>query len=107
MGHVRMTPLNEDTVEQAALEWLSELGYETCFGPDIAPGEPAAARASYDDVLLLDTLRPALQRINPGMPDAAIDEAIRKIQRTESQSPVINNHTFHRQLTEGVDVAYR
>jgi type I restriction enzyme R subunit len=100
-------PLTEDTVEQAALDWLRELGYHTRFGPDIAPAEPAAERASYDEVLLLGRLRAALERLNPNMPPSARDEAIRKIQRTESQSPVINNHTFHRLLTEGVDVAYR
>ena len=27
--------LSEDTVEQAALEWLSEIGYETRYGLDI------------------------------------------------------------------------
>lgn len=37
--------LKESVVEQAALGWLRELGYATLFGPDIAPGEPAAERA--------------------------------------------------------------
>jgi len=102
-----MTLFSEETVEQATLEWFRELGCDTRFGPDIAPDEPAAERASYDEVLLLGRLRPALERINPDLPPAAIDEALRKVQRTESQNPVINNHTFHRQLTEGVDVSYR
>lgn len=99
--------LTEETVEPAALDWLRELGYDTRFGPDIAPGELAAERASYDEVLLLGRLRAALERLNPDMPLSALDEAIRRIQRTESQSPVINNHRFYRLLTEGVDVAYR
>jgi len=28
----------EDELEQAALEWFEELGYETAFAPDISPG---------------------------------------------------------------------
>ena len=102
-----MVPFNEDTVEHAALDWLRELGYTVRFGGDIAPGEPAAERSSYDEVLLLDRLRDALARINPDVPPAALDEALRRVQRTESQSPVVNNHAFHRLLTEGVDVSYR
>ncbi len=68
-----MVPFNEDTVEQAALDWLRELGYAAQFGGDIAPGEPAAERSSYDEVLLLDRLRDALARINPDVPPAALD----------------------------------
>ncbi|HMN14697.1 MAG TPA: hypothetical protein PKD55_20450, partial [Bellilinea sp.] len=63
-----MTLLNEDIVEQAALNWLGGLGYGVRFGGDIAPGEPAAERESYDEVLLLGRLRDALERINPGVP---------------------------------------
>lgn len=28
--------------EATALEWLAVIGYATAFGPNIAPGEPAA-----------------------------------------------------------------
>ena len=31
-----MTPLDESTVELAAMEYLRQLGYVTAFGPDIA-----------------------------------------------------------------------
>ncbi len=34
----------ESIVEQAALDWLESLGYNILSGPEIAPGEPAAAR---------------------------------------------------------------
>ena len=29
-------PINEDTVEQATITWLNELGYAHRYGPDIA-----------------------------------------------------------------------
>jgi len=32
-------PLNESHIEEAALEWLGELGYAIGHGPDMAPGK--------------------------------------------------------------------
>jgi hypothetical protein len=40
----------ESTVEEAALSWLGDLGHAVLYGPDIAPGEPAAERASYEEI---------------------------------------------------------
>ena len=106
-----MTSLNEDTVEQAALEWLREIGYATRYGPDIGPGEATAERESYDEVLLLERLRESLQRINKHIPAAAlagaIDEALRKLQRRQSSNLAHNNHAVHTLLVDGVDVEYR
>ncbi len=31
-----MTSITEDTLEQTAMEWLENLGYEIAYGPDIA-----------------------------------------------------------------------
>jgi hypothetical protein len=45
--------LNEAIVEEAALSWLAELGYAIGTGPDIAPGEAAAERTSFADVILI------------------------------------------------------
>lgn len=97
----------EDTVEQAALEWLRDTGYSYLHGPDIAPDQPAAERTSYSDVILVGRLRAALLRLNPDLPAVAIDEAITRLQRTDSPNLYINNHTFHRLLVEGVPVAYQ
>ena len=102
---------NEDTVELAAIEWLREIGYDYVHGGEIAPGEPGAERDNYNEVLLVGRLRRGLERINGHIPRAArasvVDDVIRKITRTPSQNPVVNNHAFHRLLTEGVDVSYR
>ena len=63
-----MTSFNESTVEQAAMEWLSDLGWETASGPDIAPGTPAPERDNYTEVVLERRLKDALERLNPGPP---------------------------------------
>ena len=57
--------MSESTVEEAALEWLDGLGYGVLYGPDIAPGEPAAERAGYGEAVLMERLRSALARVNP------------------------------------------
>ena len=76
--------LNESIVEDAALEWFGELGYAVGHGPQLAPGEPAAERESFGEVVqsrLAGTLirplqrgedkREAIRRLNPAIPEEA------------------------------------
>ena len=60
--------LNESIVEDAALEWFGELGYAVGHGPQLAPGEPAAERESFGEVVLVGRLREAIRRLNPAIP---------------------------------------
>jgi type I restriction enzyme R subunit len=99
-----MAHLTESEIESAALAWLSALGYQTLFGPEIAPGEPAAERENYGQVVLERRLRDALARLNPQVPADALEEAFRKLTRPDSPSLVVNNHAFHRMLVEGIPV---
>ncbi len=96
--------LNEAQIEMAIVERFCELGYEYIHGPAIAPGEPAAERADYHEVVLAERLRDAVARLNPHLPATAHDEAVRKALLAESPSLVANNRTFHRFLTDGVFV---
>ena len=63
--------LKESHVEAAALEWLGELGYAVGHGPQMAPGEPAAERDAFGEVVLVGRLREAIRRLNPAIPDEA------------------------------------
>ncbi len=51
-----MRVFTESVVEEAALAWLAALGYSILQGPDIAPGELAAERTDYGQVVLEDRL---------------------------------------------------
>ena len=93
---------SESEVEDAALEWLSGLGYTVAQGPDIAPEGPTPERTSYDEVLLTSRLRDALQRLNPHLPTETLEEVLHKVQRTETPSLVEENRRLHRYLFEGV-----
>ena len=101
-----MTPITEANVEQLALDELRALGWQTVFGPDIAPDGDYPEREAYHEVVLKGRLREALERINPDKPAVAIEEAMRQVLTPESPSLVENNRRFHRMLTDGVDVSW-
>ena len=102
-----MSHFTESVVEQAALAWLESIGYLIVSGPEIAPGEMAAERDGYGQVVLDRRLRQSLQSLNPAVPSDALEEAFRKLTRPDSPSLVANNHVIHKYLVEGVPVEYQ
>ena len=101
-----MAGFTESVVEEAALGWLAGLGYTVLSGPTIAPGELAAERASYEEVVLARRLQDAIDRLNPKVPAEAREDAFRKVTRLSGPSLVAANRAFHKMLTDGVDVEY-
>lgn len=61
---------------------------------------------SYRDVFLPDILPDALRRINRNLPEAAVEEAIRKIQNVEIGSLEQRNEIFNDYLQSGVEVHF-
>ncbi len=96
--------INEATVEEAALSWFEELGYETLYGPEIAPSGDNAERDSFNDVVLIERLETALRRLNPQLGSDDIDEAMRQVLRIDSPSLIAANRNFHKLLRDGVPV---
>ncbi len=95
----------ESDIEQIALDILKgEQGYTVLFGPDISEGEQK--EREYTEVILQSRLRNAVDEINGGIPADARDEAVKKVLRTFSVSLMENNKSFHRMLTEGIDVKF-
>ncbi|HNU50218.1 MAG TPA: type I restriction endonuclease subunit R [Verrucomicrobiota bacterium] len=99
--------LRESTIETAALTWFGEVSYAVGHGPDLAPGERAAERASFGDVVIEGRLRQAIRRLNPAIPEEAREEALRKVVRVATPSLSQTNRAFHRMLRDGVEVEYR
>lgn len=102
-----MSKLSESEIETLAIERLQTLGFDYVYGPDIAPDSLNPERESFAEVLLTKRLRNAVARINPTLPPAALDEAIKVVQRISSPEILANNEAFHRLLTEGVNVSYQ
>ena len=103
-----MKLINEDGLEQLCQAWFREDGYEIAYGPDLAPEGHAAEREDYRQVMLPGRLLAALQRINPRIPAAVLQEQVVEV-LGKAQSPVLihNNRQFQRWLLEGVPVQYR
>lgn len=95
---------NESTVEEAALIWLRELGYAYVPGPDIAPDGPYPERESYQQVILLNRLEAAIERLNPGASESARTEAVRQLQQIGAPALVQTNREIHNLLVNGIEV---
>ena len=96
-----MSDMKEATVENAALAYLESLGWT------VAPSAATAERTDCDQVVLEQRLRDALARLNPALPDSALDDARRKLTRPEGATLETRNRAFHLMLVNGVAVEYR
>ena len=102
-----MSAFTESVVEEAALAWLKGAGWQVRHGAEIAPGEPAAERDDYGQVVLAQRLRDALARLNPALPAEALEDVFRKLTRPEGAELIQRNRALHRLLVDGVTVEYR
>ncbi|NMB81001.1 MAG: type I restriction endonuclease subunit R, partial [Ignavibacteria bacterium] len=102
-----MSSFTESIIEQAALDWLQELGYAYAFGPELACDGAHPERDDYRRPLLLGRLQAALSRLNPGLPEAALSDALHRVTRLDQSSLLLNNHAFHQLLVNGVEVEYK
>lgn len=102
-----MPKITESAVEDLAIECLEKLGYAYLPGPEIAPDSKTPMRASFEDVLLLNKVGAAIDRLNTGIPAIARADALKQIQRFHAPELITNNETFHRFLTEGINVTYQ
>jgi type I restriction enzyme R subunit len=102
-----MSRLNENAIEQLAIELLEQQGWKHLYGPDIAPNSDNPQRSSYQEVLLPESLRSAIRRLNPSLPGTAHDDAFKQVERVHAPELIASNQAFHRLLTEGVKVTVR
>ena len=104
---VARTSFTESAVEEAALDWLADLGWQVAYGSDIAPDTPGAERTDYGQVMLEQRVRASLARLNPDLPATALEDAFRKRRHPEGPTLETRNRAFHRMIMDGVTVEYR
>lgn len=97
----------EDHLEQAALNWLVELGYECVSGYDITPESPTPEREDYRHVILLGRLHSRLISLNPHIPASAVEAAVQQLLNPNLPSLIQSNRQFHRWLRDGVRVEFQ
>ena len=100
-----MTKLTESQIENFAIGLFQKLGYEYIYAPDIAPDSENPLRNSFEEVIIREHLQKAVGRINPTLPLAVLEEAVKIVGRIASPETLSNNEVFHRLLTEGVSVS--
>jgi type I restriction enzyme R subunit len=68
----------EANYENAVIEvFRGTLGYSYTYAPDLA--------RDYTDPLYMNELLPALRRVNPQLPEAALTEAVHKLRNLEGE----------------------
>ena len=99
--------VSEADIEQAALSWLASLGWQTAYGPDIAPDTQGAERTDFTQVVLEERLREALMNLNPDLPPSALETGLRNLINADGPTLEARNRAFHHALTRGVTVPVR
>ncbi len=92
-----MTPRNSDysesaLIERPAMELFSQLGWsiQNCFHEFDEKGLSFLGRETKADVVLVSKLKPVLQKINPDLPEVAIDEAIKALTQDRSVMSMVS-----------------
>ncbi len=99
--------MTEDQLERETLGWLADVGYKHLYGQDIAVDGANPERSDYRQVVLVERLRKAVNKLNPAIPAAAREDAIKQV--IDLGIPVLlsANRHFHKLLVTGVPVQYQ
>jgi type I restriction enzyme R subunit len=101
-----MAYISESDLESALMEQLHTLGYAIEREEEIGPDGRRPERESHDEVVLRTRFEDAVARLNPDLPLAARQDAVRRVMQSELPSLLEENRRLHRLMTEGVDVEY-
>lgn len=93
-----MSFYTEANYENAVIQLIEQLGYTHVYGPDVV--------RDYTDPLYSEVLEGALIAVNPGVPQAAINEALFKLRNIENGKLEQRNIIFTDYLQNGIEVAY-
>jgi type I restriction enzyme R subunit len=99
--------ITEDQLEQLCLSWFKEIGYGYVCGYDIAPDANTPERSDFRQLILTGRLLTQLQKINPHIPVATLEQVILQIAKPETPVLIKNNKQFHQYLQEGVKVDFK
>ena len=93
-----MTTYKESDYEQAIMELFSGLDYQTFYAPDI---DRDFQSPLYDEVL-----EEQIFRLNPDLPQEAIENALYKLRNFDNGELVQKNEIFMDYLQSGIEVRY-
>ena len=97
-------------VQKPTAEFMQQLGWaESINGYEEVEGdEYLLGRSSHKEVVLTRYLRPALEKLNPGRPVVAYEQALRIVATFNSAKTLLqNNQEQYHMLRQGVPVSYQ
>jgi len=102
--------ISEDQIEQALVQRLQhQLGYDVlnCYTDDPDDLNDGSARADKRDVVFADRLRNAALRLNPHIPESAIDDALAKLlEKRQAMTAVAANREIDMLIRDGIPVQF-
>jgi type I restriction enzyme, R subunit len=114
--------ITEDPLEQLAIQWFQDTGWNYVHGTVIAPeaepkgpsprpsptgrGGNTSEREDFRVVVLKGRLAEAVRRLNPKLPESAVEEVVHVVTKPEHPLLVQSNRAFHRYLMDGVLVEF-
>src|ERR1051325_1889353 len=94
--------ISEDQIERALVQKLRQLhGFDSldCHTEDPEDLHDGSGRTNKRDVILVDRVKEAAVRLNPDIPEKAIDEALEKLlDRRQAMSLVAANREIYNLL---------
>ncbi|QLB13276.1 type I restriction enzyme R subunit [Bisgaardia hudsonensis] len=99
--------MNEEFIENNALAWFEQTGWEVFHGKDLLPEGTNPQRNELSAVVLEPIFRSQFAKLNPHLPACCVEEVLAKLKKAESRDLTEANLAFHRLLIQGVPVSYR
>jgi len=91
--------------EKPAIEWLQAVGWSLRHGIEMIPAE-GSERTILADVVLRQTFRAAVAKLNPALPLEAVTGAVELALTGASPVRILNHQAFHELLLSGVPVTW-
>ena len=103
--------ISEDEIEQGMLQRLQHFyGYDVqeCYTEDPANLNDGSRRVDKRDVIFEDSLKAAAVRLNKGLPESAIDDAVKQFCDRRQAMPLVGaNRELDALIRDGVSVEFR
>lgn len=102
-------PDSEAALELETIKFFQQLGYTTanCYD-EWKTGNSKLGRETKTEVILTSQLFPAMQKLNPHLPPAAVNQTIEIFSRDRSSLSLPNaNREIYHHLKDGVTITYR
>lgn len=98
--------INESTIENQAIDTLQQLGWQYAYGKAVLADCEFPWRENTKEVILKPILAEAIGRINPQLPDSAVEDILKIATQFSTLTLSEQNRQFYHYLKQGVPISY-